>query len=567
MRPRLWGRSSVSYSLGVALIFIGFAAGLILFVLMAFWDYTTFSADWFYFAFLGSCLTYNSAGLLLWWFRPSNPLGPIVVGVGFVNLMLGLDTLPNRAVAAVGIVFSSAPIAGLFHILMAFPSGRLLTRWSRLVVAVMWFEALVVQIPQYLYAGGSPLSIGNDPGLVHTWYEIQLWSSLGVFVVAGVILLGRIRRTTPRLRLILWPLYAYGLIAIFGITFIYNILGPRLDLSPTTVIGVQFIIVALAPVFFAAAALSGAFGRTGRIDELAAWLGTTGGPERDAEPVLARTIGDDSLRLLFWVEEQGGYVDASGTTVVLPDKQPGRGLVPIEVAGRRIGAIVYDSDLTADPEPVRSAAQVVAISVDRERLLADLRANREALRQSRARLVEAGDRERRRIARNLHDGLQVQLVMLAIDAEALASDAGTPAPTRAAATTLRSRLDSAAGELRQLVHAVMPAPLLERGLVAAIEDLVDRVPIRTNLALGSLDEELPRPVQSTAYFIVAEALTNALKHAERRPRPHGAAGRPARRHRDRRRGRGSGANHWVRVERTDGPGRGSGRPVDRRQSR
>jgi signal transduction histidine kinase len=357
-----------------------------------------------------------------------------------------------------------------------------------LLVGAMWFESLVVQIPQSLYTPGGPLSIGSDPGRVHTWYEIQLWSGLGIAAVAAVILVGRIRRTTPRLRLILWPLYIYGLIAIFGITFTYNILGPRLDLSPTNVIGVLFIILALAPVFFAAAALSGAFGRTGRIDELSAWFGTTGGPERDAEPVLARTLGDDSLRLLFWVEEQGGYVDASGTSVALPDNQPGRGLVPIEVAGRRVGAIVYDNVLTADPAPVRAAAQVVAIAVDRER-----------------------------IARDLHDTVIQRLFAIGLSLQGGLTRTDDEA-TRVRIEGAIDEIDTAIRDLRSAIFSLHT----RRAVGTGVRDEVLALTSETARALGFqpsvrfdglVDAEVTDTVRAELMPSLREALTNIVKHA------------------------------------------------------
>jgi signal transduction histidine kinase len=190
-----------------------------------------------------------------------------------------------------------------------------------------------------------------------------------------------------------------------------------------------------------------------------------------------------------------------------------RGLEEIRVKGRLVGAIDYDAELIADPAPVRSVAQVVALSVDRERLLADLRASQEALRLSRARIVEAADLERRRLARNLHDGIQGKLVMLAIQARSIADDSATPEAMRAEATDLWARIDAVTTELRQQVHAVMPAALIERGLVAALEDLVDRMPVRTTVSAGAASGALPPAVQTTAYFIVAEALTNAVKYA------------------------------------------------------
>ena len=157
--------------------------------------------------------------------------------------------------------------------------------------------------------------------------------------------------------------------------------------------------------------------------------------------------------------------------------------------------------------PVRAAGQVLALAVEAERLTAQLRAGEAELRRSRARIVEASDAERRRVARNLHDGLQVQLVLLALDAQQLAKDPDATTAMSEAAAALRAGIDAAAAELRSFVHAVMPAGLIERGLAAAVEDLADRMPIRTRLhthGLSAAESRLPAAVESTAYFVVAE---------------------------------------------------------------
>ena len=114
----------------------------------------------------------------------------------------------------------------------------------------------------------------------------------------------------------------------------------------------------------------------------------------------------------------------------LPESGSHRSSVPVELSGEPIGAIIYDSELIADPELVRTAGNVVALGVDRERLTAALRVTEQSLRRSRERIVETADRERRRIAQDLHDGLQVQLVLLALEAQQLANELGTSDATR-----------------------------------------------------------------------------------------------------------------------------------------
>lgn len=514
MGPRIWGRASVSYAFGLSLAFLGLAAGLLLFVIAALWDYSTFSVDWVVYGIYLDCAAFVASGLLLWWFRPSNLLGPLIVGNGFLWLDLGLEAVPDRTVSGLATVFGSAVIAGLVMMLLAFPSGRLQSGWARLVVAGTWFASLILWAPQWLYDPAQPWSIGDDPQIVARWENVDFWGfAVPLCVVMIAILLARIRWVEPGRRWVLWPLYGYGVMVIFALPIIHHVLGPHLHLSEAAVSGLQIYTIIPVPIFFAAAALSGVFGRTGQVDELAAWLARTRGSERDVEHVLTETLGDPSLMLLFWLEGSDRYVDADGVVVDLPRDSAGRGVVSIDVGDRHVGAIVYDSELIADPAPVRAAAQVVAISVDRERLLADLRASEEALRRSRTRIVEAGDVERRRFAQSLHDSVQGQLVLLAIQARALADDPTAPEAVRAEALALWAGIDATASDLRQQVHTVMPALLLERGLVAAIEEVVDRMPVHTDLTVGDLSDHLPTAVQTTAYFIVAEALTNAAKHA------------------------------------------------------
>jgi signal transduction histidine kinase len=148
--------------------------------------------------------------------------------------------------------------------------------------------------------------------------------------------------------------------------------------------------------------------------------------------------------------------------------------------------------------------------------LPERRASRDELQESRARIVEAADAERRRIARDLHDGLQARLVLLAIRANGVRVDPTASPGVRAQALELESGLQAAITELRELVQGVVPAALTERGLFAAAEDLVDRVPIPTRLDLRRNGVALPAALESTGYFVLSEAIANAIKHSRAR---------------------------------------------------
>jgi signal transduction histidine kinase len=333
-----------------------------------------------------------------------------------------------------------------------------------------------------------------------------------VLAATAIILAGRLRRAGRARRRVLLPLYGYGMLAVLLVS-----LSAWLDplIGAPARFTVQVAVLAGVPVAFVLVLLRGGFARTGEIAELGAWLAAAAAGRAGMTGALARTLGDPSLQVVFWLPGEYGYVDAAGAPVALP-AGAGRAAAEITSAGRRVGAILYDATLLDDAAPVRAAGQVLALAVEAERLTAQLRAGEAELRRSRARIVQASDAERRRVARNLHDGLQVRLVLLALDAQQLAKDPEATSAMSQAAAELRAGIDAAAAELRSFVHAVMPAGLIERGLAAAVEDLADRMPVRTRLDTGGLSAaggRLPAAVESTAYFVVAEGLANALKHA------------------------------------------------------
>ena len=465
--------------------------------------------------FTGVAVIYAAAGLVAWWRRPTNRLGALMIVGSLAWLAADLANTSEPVLVAVGLVTATIPLAVVVHLLLAFPAGRLLSTAARVVVVAGYVVALVLQAPRYLFTPDTPpfdvLVLADRPDLAEAGAMVQRLAGAAVLLATAVILAGRLRQAAPAQRRVLTPLFAYGILAVPFLSVMANVVAPAFDLTPHAVAAAQLGVLAGIPVAFTLGVLLGGFARTGELEELGVWLGTGEGARPDLSDALARALGDPSLQLAFWARDR--YLAADGTPAELPATGSGRAAVEVELAGRRVGAIDYDVTLIVDPELVRAAGRVVAIAVDRERLTAELLASQEELRLSRMRIVEAADRERRRIARNLHDGLQVRLVLLAMEAQQVADDPESTGQTQRGAIALREGIDAAAAELRQLVHAVMPAALIERGLAAAIEDLVDRLPVPTRINLGTVDRSLPPAVESTAYFVVAEGLTNALKHA------------------------------------------------------
>jgi len=138
----------------------------------------------------------------------------------------------------------------------------------------------------------------------------------------------------------------------------------------------------------------------------------------------------------------------------------------------------------------------------------------EELRASRARIVEAGYAERRRVERNLHDGAQQRLMALTMNLR-LARDKleQNPVATGELLDEAMDELAAATAELRELARGIHPVLLSERGLRAALGGLAERSPVPVEL-LATPAERLPAPIEMAAYFVVAEALTNVARYAE-----------------------------------------------------
>jgi signal transduction histidine kinase len=155
-----------------------------------------------------------------------------------------------------------------------------------------------------------------------------------------------------------------------------------------------------------------------------------------------------------------------------------------------------------------------ALTTENEQLTAELEAKVAELRASRTRIVEAGYEERRRVERDLHDGAQQRLVALTMSLRLVRGRIGSD-PDRAVELLdeAMAELDEATRELRELARGIHPAVLSDRGLDAALGGLADRSQVPVEV-LETPPQRLPEAVESAAYFVVAEALTNVARYAK-----------------------------------------------------
>ncbi|WP_346279691.1 GAF domain-containing protein [Pseudonocardia sp.] len=209
------------------------------------------------------------------------------------------------------------------------------------------------------------------------------------------------------------------------------------------------------------------------------------------------------------------YAHASGAVAELSRQVGIRSSVgvPINVAGRLWGLLAAVST-QVEPLPADIEARLAGFT----ELIATAIANAEAgaaLTASRARIVAAADAARRRVERNLHDGAQQRLVSLALHLRGTVTAAMPPGAGELTAEldSVAAELDGVLDELRELARGLHPAALADGGLRPALSILARRsaVPVRLDVRV---DGRLPEPVELAAYYVVAEALTNAAKHAD-----------------------------------------------------
>jgi signal transduction histidine kinase len=455
--------------------------------------------------------SFIGTGLFAWWRRPGNRTGALMVAVGFAWFATGVSASNEDLVFTAGIALDALLLALAGHLLLAFPSGRLETKTERGVIAAGYLAVTVLQVPALLFeepGGEEPrnlLLIEPDQRLSDALDGVQAVAAVAVIAASLTILVRRWWTATPPQRRALAPVAWAGAaaFALFVVVIGFDTAGAPQDGLEL----VAYVLLATLPFAFLAGLLRSRLVQATAVSELVARLGQAPEPEA-LRAALADALGDPSLALAYWLPEPGRFVDASGRPVALL----AGAWSEVELNGRRIAAIAHDPSLADEPQLVRAAGAAAALALENQRLSAELRANIEELRASRARLVEAGDSERRRLERDLHDGAQSRLVALALTLRRARMKASDPREVVAILDESSAELQASLSELRELARGIHPAVLTDRGLGAALETLANRAPVPVRI-LGQPPGELPPPVTTAIYFVVSEALTNIAKYA------------------------------------------------------
>jgi signal transduction histidine kinase len=230
---------------------------------------------------------------------------------------------------------------------------------------------------------------------------------------------------------------------------------------------------------------------------------------------MAAVLQDPSLKIAYPWMGRDTLVDSSGVPISRSD---GRAVTWIGRDGETVAAVMHDDGIEGADRYIQAAGAAATMQLERARLDAELRASQAEVTASRVRLVEAADAERRRIERDLHDGVQQQLVGLRIKLD-LAAEMLKEDPVRGqhALDVVRAQMDDALEELRSLARGIYPPVLHEYGLANALRSIADRAPVPIAVRAAGLPR-FKQEVELAVYFCCLEGMQNIVKHAGADPR-------------------------------------------------
>jgi signal transduction histidine kinase len=464
-------------------------------------------------------LAYLGVGLAAWHRYPAERIGLLFTIVGYAWFLQSLTQLHSPVPFTIGILSGTVYQPGLAHLALAWPYGRLKARFDVIVVAGNYCWNIGNNIVQMIF--WNPQATGCRPAcpanVLMVDGSVRVYNT--VISVVTVISPGVTATVVALIAWRFWQARGYARRAMTGIIWVaLPIAAYIVILSFPDNLGLPSLLMyGFGPLILIAGPAAYAFGmfrtKSARQAVGAALVDLEPGPSpgrlRDA---LARALGDPGLQLAMLAPDHRSYTDTNGNNVDSARLPAGRMLTPLEPG--RDAVLIHHEDLRHEPDLVKIAVTAASLALEHARLAAEVEAQLDQVRASRARIVEAGDAERRRLERDLHDGAQQRLVTLSLALGMARSRAAGGDPE------LESLIESASkearealAELRELARGIHPAVLTETGLAGAIEALVERSPVAVTIAAVP-GERLPAAIEATAYFVVSEALANVAKHVQ-----------------------------------------------------
>ena len=456
--------------------------------------------------------------------RPSSLFGYLLLAEGVLVFVSSLSGSPSSILYLIGMLGVWAAALGATWLLLAFPGSRL-GRVGWVVMGIGFATFLVGEIPLLLVSPrvlgltgvgncvgacpANPALAVNSPDAADVFRHVEgvLQLTWGVGLLSYLAI--RFLWASHARRRLLLPVFVSA--APFVVAFalnaaLFDLAGvPSTDTARAIFSGTRI----LLPLGFIAGLL---FARAYAGEALAYMARKLVGrpPIAAVEQLVRRVLDDPQAKLVFWLPRSEQFVDRHGTPVVL---DPAFANVTWRAFGHgdaKVLAIVHDDALSEDPELLEAVGAAALLALENRRLEHDLIDSVDALRASQRRLVGAASAERRKIERDLHDGVQQKLVALRIELE-LARDLVDDGALDGRLAELAADFDEALDELRSAAHGIYPPLLADDGLDAALREIARRstVPLTVDLEdVGRLSEDR----ETAIYYCCLEALQNVAKH-------------------------------------------------------
>jgi signal transduction histidine kinase len=455
------------------------------------------------------CVPYLIGGLLAWWRRPESRLGPLMIALSLVMASSTLQWSGTPLLHSLGYLLDMMPSAMFLHVYLAFPSGRLTGSPERALVCTGYALAAAVQLLK-TGLGADPsnlLTVRAEPDLAQSIERFQLTGMTVVLLLGAALLVARRRHAErPARRWVALTVDAFGVgLVMLAVLFVA---GSSRWQAFETIRHVTFAALGLAPVAFLLGLLDA---RLARSDVGNLLVALHHGATSDLTGLLAAALRDPTLALAYWLPEFGTWADAGGRPVDLPAPGQGRAVRVVRHEGEPLAALIVDRSVEDERELLDAVTAAAGIALANARLQAELRARLQDLHRSRIRVLEAGRTERQRLERDLHDGAQQRLVALRLELAMIGRQL-TDTTARARLEEATSEVSASLQELRDLARGLYPAVLTGHGLVVACESLAARATMPVELDVD-VPERLSELIEVAAYYVVAECLTNIVKHA------------------------------------------------------
>jgi len=479
---------------------------------------------------LCTSLTFILTGLLLHQERGQRGVAFALIMAGTLRSLDFVDAWNTGPWPVYAVVFGAADRVFGAWALLRYPWPRL-RRYQRIYLITLagWMlvgRVLVVVTSTARSTGYSPSSwwpsLLPDPGL-NKLIDLILNGGEGLLAIALIVfLIMRLLETKGLDRVVIAPIIAAGVAAVVAAsaTAVAQLFS-NISTGPTGAYIAEGLVDVMVPLAFLIAVIQrGLLARN--LAELSAKI-SMGADLGSVRYALRETLHDPTLEVLELPDSEGPASAAgeaqrrdsapAGGSALLPAVRADSRLVEVirTDGGMPIAVVIADAALARYRGLFDAAVRTSGLALKNAQLQAQAaRAELDHVRASRARIVEAGLAERRRLERDLHDGAQQHLLGLAARLTAAMARTGDPEAT-AAFRQARAELGEVLAKLRDLAHGIHPATLAQGGLSAALEEIAERLPLAIDLSIPP-DRAAPG-VEAAAYFVACEALSNAVKHA------------------------------------------------------